>query len=74
MCSSPMNEGDCVIRYGQDSSYQDLGPSIKGSLNSNFTLPLLKANTLYYYQINATINFNAVQLEGNFRTGECECT
>ncbi len=70
-CSSLLNEGRCVIRYGQDPSYQDLGPPIQGPLNSSFPLPLMEATTTYYYQ--ATINSSLIiQLRGNLTTGECE--
>ncbi len=29
-CTSLLDEGGCVIRYGQDLSYQDLGPPHTG--------------------------------------------
>ncbi len=70
-CSSLLDEGGCIIRYGQDPSYQDLGPPIKGPLNSSFPLPPVEAITTYYYQV--TINSTLIlQLRGKFTTGECE--
>ena len=69
LCHSPENEGKCRIRYGLTSYNQD--PIITGALNSNFTLPLMKPNTLYHYQINVTDNYT-VQFQGNFTTGECD--
>ena len=69
LCYSPEDEGKCSIRYGLDSYNQD--PTISGSLNTKFTLPLMKPNTLYHYQINVTSNYT-VQFQGNFTTGECE--
>ena len=69
LCYSHEDEGKCIIRYGLNSYNQD--PTISGSLNSNFTLPLMKPNTLYHYQINVTNNYS-VQFQGNFTTGECE--
>ncbi len=70
-CSSLLDEGGCVIRYGQDPSYQDLGPPIQGPLNSSFPLPLMEVTTTYYYQV--TINSSLIiQLRGNLTTGECE--
>ncbi len=68
-CSSLLDEGGCVIRYGQDPSYQDLDPPIQGPLNSSFPLPLMEATTIYYYQV--TINSSLIiQLRGNLTTGE----
>ena len=70
-CFSLLDEGECVIQYGQDPSYQDLGPPIQGPLDSSFPLPLMEATTTYYYQV--TINSSLIiQLRGNFTTGECE--
>ena len=67
-----MDRGECSIRYGQDP-YKNLEPTIYGSINTNFTLPTMKPNTLYYYQINVTVNYTVV-FQGNFTTGECEFT
>ena len=72
LCYSPMDSGECSIRYGQDP-YKNLEPTIYGSINTNFTLPTMKPNTLYYYQINVTVNYTVV-FQGNFTTGECEFT
>ena len=69
LCYSPEDEGKCSIRYGLNSYNQD--PTISGSLNTNFTLPLMKPNTLYHYQINVTGNYT-VQFQSNFTTEECE--
>ncbi len=72
LCYSPMDIGECSIRYGQDPN-KNLEPIIYGSINTNFTLPVMKPNTLYYYQINITDD-STVEFQGNFTTGECEFT
>ncbi len=70
-CSSLLDEGGCVIRYGQDPSYQDLGPPIQAPLNFSFPLPLMEATTTYYYQVTIKSSL-IIQLRGNLTTGECE--
>ena len=69
ICFYLLSEGQCFIQYGQDPSYQDISPPIKGPLNSPFTLPLINENTFYYYRVNSTFD---IQFTGNFTTGECE--
>ena len=43
--------GNCTVQYGQDPSYEDLGPPIIAPLNSSFTLPGLESSAFYYFQI-----------------------
>ncbi len=72
LCSSPMDEGGCVIQYGLDSSYQDLGPPVSISLHTVSTLPNIASSTLYYFTMNVTIGSTSFQLRRTLTTGEGE--
>ncbi len=72
LCSSPMNEGGCVIQYGLNSSYQDLGPSVSILLNTVPTLPNIASSTLYYFTMNVTIGSTSFQLRRTFSSGNGE--
>ncbi len=72
LCSSSMDEGGCVIRYGLDSSYQDLGPPVSIPLNTVFTLPNIASSTLYYFTMDVTIGSTSFQLRRTLTTGEGE--
>ena len=61
--------GNCTVQYGRDPSYQDLGPTIAGPLNSSFTLPLMESSTLYYIQTTFMFNSQPVTLRRNYTTG-----
>ncbi len=72
LCSSPMDEGGCVIRYGLNSSYQDLGPPVSIPLNTVSTLPNIASSTLYYFTMNVTVGSTSFQLRRTLTTGEGE--
>ncbi len=72
LCSSPMDEGGCVIRYGLNSSYQDLGPPVSIPLNTVSTLPNIASSTLYYFTMNVTIGSTSFQLKRTLTTGNGE--
>ncbi len=72
LCSSPINEGVCVIRYGVNPSYQDLGPPVSIPLNKMSTLPNITSSTLYYLTMNVTIGSTSFQLRRTLTTGEGE--
>ncbi len=72
LCSSPMGEGGCVMRYGLNSSYQDLGPLVSIPLNTVSTLPNIASSTLYYFTMNVTIGSTSFQLRRTLTTGEGE--
>ncbi len=69
LCSSPMDEGGCVIQYGLNSS-QDLGPSVSIPLNTLSTLPNIDSSTQYYFTINVTVGSTSFQLRRTLTTGE----
>ncbi len=71
LCSSPMDEGGCVIQYGLNS-YQDLGPPVSIPLNTVTTLPNIASSTLYYFTMNVTIGSTSFQLRRTLTTGEGE--
>ncbi len=67
-----MDKGGCVIRYGLNSSYQDLGPPVSIPLNTMSTLPNIASSTLYYFNMNVTIGSTSFQLRRTLTTGEGE--
>ncbi len=72
LCSSPIDEGGCVIRYGVNSSYQDLGPPVSIHLNTVSTLPNIASSTLYYFTMNVIIGSTSFQLRRTLTAGEGE--
>ena len=72
LCSSPIDEGGCVIRYGLNSSYQNLGPPVSIPLNIVSTLPNITSSTLYYFTMNVTIGSTSFQMRRTLTTGNGE--
>ncbi len=68
--SSPMDEGECVIRYGHSIWSKLLGHPVSIPLNIVSTLPNITSSTLYYFTMNVTIGSTSFQLRRTLTTGE----
>ena len=70
LCSSALDKVECVIQYGLNFSYQDLGPPVSVPLNTSLSLPDITSSTQYYFILNVTVGTTSFQVRDIFTTGK----